>query len=808
MALAQDVRYTVRMLTQNPGFTIAAVLALALGIGANTAMFSVVDGVLLRPLPYERPDQLVQVRSAMPAKNLPEMPMAAGDYFDFATDNTVFQSFGAYSNAALSLSTNNADPERYVAAAVTRDFFAVFGAKPALGRFFEPREMEPGQDAVVVLSHGVWRDRFGSNPGILGQALILNGRSRLVVGVAPPGFEYPNLVKMWVPSALAGNNKTRRDLHSLFALGRLKPESTLEGAVTQFRSIAKRLGQAYPDMDADKDVSLKLMLDAQVGAARPALWTLLGAVGFVLAIACANVANLLLARGAARQHELAVRAALGAARWTLARQLLTESLVLAVLGGTLGLGIAYGLFLGLKTLAPATLPRLNEIALNERALLFTVLATLVTGFVFGLIPAWRLSSVDLHSTLKERARGTTSKGRLRQSLVVAQVAAALILLAGAGLLLRSFWELRQVDLGFNPEQLLTMRVNLMPTKYNNQNPLQIQFVRNVEAALATLPGVKQVGAATDLPLLGGPQYIMRFEGRPPVSVANAPLAAFVSATPNYFAAMGMRLKRGQLFTDADHTRGPLVCVVNEEMVRRYFANGEDPIGKRLEIGFSDPPNWRQIIGVVEDAKFGAIDQAARVQVFGSYFQQPGIIPGVAPPVSIAVRTAGDPAPLAQAIRRKVLEVDNAQPVYAIQTMTEVVSNNLSQKRFAMLLLGLFAGLALLLAAIGLAGVISYMVTQRTKEIGIRMALGASPGAVLRMIEGQTLRLVALGVGVGLIGAFAATQALSTMLYGVTARDPLTFATVSAALLLVALAAGLWPALRATRIDPVRALREE
>lgn len=807
MAFAQDVRYAARMLSQNPGFTIAAVLALALGIGANTAMFSVVDGVLLQPLPYERPDELVQARSAMPSKNLPEMPMAAGDYFDYAADNTVFSSFGAFVNAAVSLTTENGDPERYVAAGVTRDFFTVFGVKPAMGRFFEPQEMEPGKDGVVVLSHGVWRERFGASPSILGQTLRLNGRARTVIGIAPPGFEYPALARMWLPVALAGENKTRRDLHNLFAFGRLKPGESVSSAVAQFRTISKRLAKAYPEMDADKDVSLKLMLDAQVGAARPALWTLLGAVGFVLAIACANVANLLLARGAARQHELAVRTALGASRGVLAKQLLTESMVLATLGGILGLAVAYGLFSGLKLLAPPTLPRLDQIVLNERALLFTIGATLVTGLVFGLIPAWRLSRVDLHTTMKDRARGSTSRGRLRHSLVVVQVAAALVLLTGAGLLLRSFWELRQVDLGFNPENLLTMRLNLMPTKYNGQDALQVQFARNVEAAVAAIPGVKQVGIATDLPLLGGPQFIMRFEGRPPVSVANAPLAAFSSVTPNYFAAMGLRLKKGRLLQPTDHVNSPLVCVVNEEMLRRHFADGTDPIGKRLEIGFDDPPAWREIVGVIEDAKFNGVDQAPKANVYGSYLQRPGVLPA-APPISVAVRTVGDPAAMAQSVRRKILEVDNAQPVYAIQTMTEVVSNSLSQKRFAMLLLGLFAGLALMLASIGLAGVISYMVTQRTKEIGIRIALGASRSHVLRMIEGQTLRLVTIGVIVGLAGAIAATRTLSTMLYGISPRDPVTFAGVAAALMLVALLAGLWPALRATRIDPVTALREE
>jgi putative ABC transport system permease protein len=457
-------------------------------------------------------------------------------------------------------------------------------------------------------------------------------------------------------------------------------------------------------------------------------------------------------------------------------------------------------------MAPAGLPRLETIDLDLRTLAFTVSAALLTGLLFGLVPALRLSVVDLHGALKERMNAGTARGRMRQALVVAQIAFALVLLAGAGLLMRSFYELRNVDLGFNPEQLLTMRMSLLPTKYNGHDDLQVAFVRRLQQEVGGIAGVRSVGMATDLPLLGTMSFIMRFEGRPPVSVANAPVSPFATVTPSYFAAMGTRLKQGRIFDEHDGPGQPMVCIINETLAKKHFPN-EDPIGKRLEIGFSNPPNWRQIVGVVEDLRNDDIAKVPKPQVYGAYYQSPGVLPG-APPISIAVRTAGDPAALAQAIRRSILAVDSSQPVYAIQTMATVVSNNLSQKRFALLLMGLFAGIALLLAVIGLAGVISYMVAQRTREIGIRMALGAQPKQVLWMVESEALRMAAVGGVLGIVGALLLGQSLSTMLYGVSPRDPLTLGVVASALLLIAVAAAFVPAFRATRISPVVALREE
>ncbi len=805
MILAQ-IRHALRSLRKNPGFALAAIVALGAGIGANTAMFSVVDGILLRPLPYPHSEELVIVRSTIPGKSIDNMPHAAGDYFDFQQQNRVFARMSAYQNAGFGLATANAEPERYAGAAVLPDFFNVFQIQPALGRVFTPEESQPGKDGVVLLSYGLWQERFGGRANILGETVNLNGRTRTIVGVTPPGFAYPDIARLWVPSALEGENRTRRDLHNLIAVARLKPATSVTAAQTDLAGIAARLARAYPEFDSEKGVTVKPMLDAAVGSVKPALLVLLGAVGFVLAIACANVANLLLARGASRAQELAVRAALGAQRADLIRQLLVESLVLAFAGSFLGLAIAYALFRALKWLAPAGLPRLDTIALDWRTLAFTFAAALLTGLVFGLIPAIRLSAVDLHGSLKERLSAGTAKGRLRQALVVAQIAFALVLLAGAGLLMRSFYELQKLDLGFNPDNLLTLRLSLLPTKYNGHDDLQIALARRLEQQIGALPGVRSVGIATDLPLLGSPSFIMRVEGQPPVSVSAAAIASFATVTPGYFAAMGTRLKQGRAFDDHDQANTPLVCLINETLAKQHFGN-QNPLGKRLEVGFSEPPNWRVIVGVVEDLRNLDVAKAPNPQIYGAYAQQPGILP-MAPPISLAVRTAGDPALLATAVRQAVLSVDASQPVYAIQTMSTVVSNNLAQKRFALLLMALFAVIALVLAAIGLAGVISYMVAQRTREIGIRMALGAQPTQVLWMVESEALRMALAGGALGIAGALFLGRSLSTMLYGVSARDPLTLTAVAATLFLIALAAAFVPAFRATRINPVLALRED
>ena len=798
------LRHTLRQLRRNPGFTITATLALALGIGANAAMFSVVDGVLLRPLSYDKPEQLVNLRSSMNRGNLKEAPLSRGDFFDYVAQNQVFSAMAGFGPGNVGLTSPTADPERLAAAVITTRFFEVLHTKPALGRDFADDEFQPGRDGLVILSDGLWRDRFGADPRILGQSITLDGRPRQVIGVMPSGFGFPgSATRLWLPSALAGEERVRRDLLSVLAIARLKDGVTVETARAHMTTLARQLEKAHPEFNAEKGIIVQPTLEAAVGQLRPAFFVLLGAVGLVLLIACANVANLLLARGAARQTEFSIRAALGAGRGTLIRQLLGESLVLATAGGAAGLAVAYALFRWLTWLAPANLPRLDQIALNGRALFFIALVTLLTGFLFGLAPALRLSRVDLHATIKQRG----SRGTLRGALVVAQIAAALVLLIGAGLLMRTFVHLQDVDLGFNPENLLTLRVNPLGRKYGPNRELQVQFAHQLQEGLRTLPGVKSAGIATDLPLLGGPQFIMRFEGRPPVTVATAPIAAFATVTPDFFSTMGIKLVKGRFFAPTDIAGRPMVTIVNQSLARKYFPH-EDPIGKRLEVGFSTPPNWREIVGVVGDMKNADVDKPVNVQVYGAYDQQPGVFPGIAPALSITVRTQGDPALLANPARDKIFSIDKGQPVYAIQTYATVVATSVAQKRFALLLMALFAAIALVLAAIGLTGVMSYLVAQRTREIGIRMAVGAEPRQVLWMVEKQALALALTGVAIGLAGAFWFSRSLETMLFGVSPRDPLTFAAVALALTGIAAAAAYFPARRATRIDPVRALRQD
>lgn len=807
----QDLRYALRTLRQNPGFTVTAVIALALGIGANTAMFSVVDGVLLKPLPFEDPSKLVIVRELFPKRAAQAFSDAIavppGDYLDYYSEQKFFEKFAAYRNNPASLLMPGADPERHFGAAVTQEYFDVFRVKPILGRLFDAEEMLRGADAVVILSHGLWAERFGGDPNILNRKLNLNGRDRQVIGIMPPDFDQPAKTRLWVPVPITPEDRSNRQTHNLMPLARLKPDATIEQARAQLQSVLNRIGAEYPDFAKDKQVLVIPMAEDATGKIRPALLALLGAVGFVLAISCANVANLLLARGAARQQELAVRAAMGAERGRLVRQLLTESLALSFMGGLLGLILALGAFFSLKALAPSNLPRLDQVAIDGRALLFTMGAAILTGLLFGLLPALKLSRVDLHGTLKERARGSTVRNRLRSALVVGQVAAALILLTGAGLLMRSFYHLLQTDMGFDPAHLMTMRITPLPTKFGNSVPLQIQLGRDILAKVREVPGIRSAGFSTDLPLLGNPRFIMRFEGFPPVTVANSPVADVFSVSPEYFSTMGMRLKKGRFFTDSDDNRAPMACIVNEQLARTYFPN-QDPIGRRLEIGFDEPPRWRTIVGIVSDVKNIDLEKPSPVQVYSAYYQQPGLFPGAAPSLSIVVRAAGDPAIAAEPVRRAILAADNSQPVFSVQTMDKVVAANVAQRKFSLLLMAVFAAVALVLAIIGLSGVISYMVTQRTQEIGIRMALGAQVKDVIWLVQRHALKLVIAGVIVGTIGAIFVTRTLASILFGVNPYDPVTFIAVVVLLVAVAAAAVYFPARRATRIDPVIALRQE
>jgi putative ABC transport system permease protein len=786
--LFDHLKFAFRSLWSNPSYSIAAILALGIGIGLNTAMFSVVDGILLKPLPFREPERLVQVRERVTSRGDNPIPLAPGNFYDYR-DQAKTVELVAFRNSPFSLTSKDADPERYYGVEVTEGWFAFFGVKIVRGRDFGADDYKAGNQRGVIISHGLWRERFAGDPNIVGKEIQLNGLPQTVIGVAEEAFDYPGKARIWAPWAPQGNDRARRDFHQLIAFGRLKPGVPLERAQAEFAQMLAGMVARFPEFNATKQSVVTPLLDDFTGPVRPALYALLGAVGFVLAIACANVANLLLARGAARQQELSVRASLGASRGNLVGQLLTESFVLAALGGALGIALAYAAFGAFRVYAPKNLPRVDHVAMDSRVLLFA------------------LSKIDLHTSLKEKAKGSSGKTMFRNGLVVAQVAAAMILMTGAGLLIRSLYSLTKVDIGFEASHLITMRVTPLPAKYADREEKQIQLGRDIVAKLKTLPGLENAGVSTDLPLQGNPRFIMRIEGKPPVTVASAPLADYFTVSPSFFETMRIPLRQGRKFQDGDHANSPQVVLVNEEFARVHFG-GASPVGKRLEIGFSDPPAWREIVGVVANVKTQSLDKPTRVQVYGCYFQRPGIIPGVAPSISVIGRAKGEPEEMAQAMRRAILQVDNAQPVWNILTMQENVNMSLAKERFTLFLMAVFAGVAFLLAVIGLSGVMTYSVAQRTREIGIRMAVGARPVDVLLMIERQALVLVLTGVAIGALGSLAIARSISTLLYSTSPYDPATFVAMSLLFLFTALLSGLWPARRAAAIDPANTLRAD
>jgi putative ABC transport system permease protein len=796
-----DLRLSFRLLAKSPGFTAVAILTLALGIGATTAIFSVVNGILLRPLPYAAPEQLVNIWEASQKQNLPKAPLPPGNVYDLIADNRTFAALVAFTPAALNLAGDGVAPERLDGAAVTSGFTAVVRTSPVRGRFFAPEEFENGKDAVVILSHAFWQQRFGGRAEAVGQTLQLNGRTRTVVGIMPDGFTYPGKAAAWVPYAPDAQMKSRRDLRMLRVVGRLQEGVSLAAARADLQQLNRRIAAQFPDTNADWTIDVFPMLADAVAAVRQPLYVLIAAVGALLLIACANVANLLLVRAAARRQEIAVRISLGATRGRIIRQLLTESLLLFACGGAAGVLLAQWGLGALLALAPAGIPRLDQVGIDPTALLVTAGLTGLTGLVFGLIPAWQHSRTELGGTLRTGDRGSTGRrGLVRSGLVVVQVAAAVMLLIVAGLLIRSFDQIRRVNLGFEPGGVLTFRVDLPAAKYNSPDKTAA-FLAGLERELGALPGIEAVGAGTAVPLVGGPTYIMRFEGRPPVTPSNAPVARHRLVTPGYFPALGLQLLRGRAFTVADAPGSPRVCVVNQTLANKYFP-GEDPIGRRLEIGFSEPPAWREIVGVVADMKTDGPEAETPVQVFEPVHQF------MQNSFSLAVRTAGDPAALAPMLRAAVRKIDPAQPLHNLKPMTQLVSESLAQRTFSVVLLVVFAVVALALAVIGLYGVIAYGVAQRTREFGVRLALGAGARHILELVLREGVWLIGLGLLVGLGGAFAASRFIQSLLFGVGATDPLTFGAIAVLLATVALAACLIPARRATRVDPVVALRSE
>jgi putative ABC transport system permease protein len=804
--LLQDVRFGARVLAKHKGFTAVAVLTLALGIGMNTAIFSVVNAVLLRPLPYEDSHELVQIWGTQP--QLDTAPMSPANFLDWREQNRVFKHIAAYTAQNINLSGVD-DPERIRATRVSADLFELLRVRPALGRTFLAEEDQHGNHRVAILSHALWRRRFGASPTIVGQSLTLNDQSYVVVGVMPPEFTFPRATtEMWTPIAFSPGERGTRNTNYISVIARLKPGVTLEQARSEMEALARRQQEQYPESNAGIGVKVISYKEQVVGNTRPTLLLLLGAVGFVLLIACANVANLLLARAAGRRKEMAVRSALGASRHRIIRQLLTESVLLALAGGGLGLLLAHWGLKSLVALQPADIPRLAELSIDRGVLLFASALSLLTGMAFGLAPALQASKLDLNHALKEgdkAAGGGAGRQGLRSLLAVSEIALSLVLLIGAGLMIKSFWRLIQVDPGFNPENTLTMVISL-PTSRYAETARQVAFFQHAVERVSNLPGVDAAGVTTDIPLFGGNSTGFNVEGHPPYAPGRRPLVEFRSVSPGYFRAMGITLLRGRTFTEQDTGDAPGVVIINETLARRYFPD-EDPIGKRL--GFSGPTDWREVVGVARDTRNYGLDEEVKPEAYMPYTQSaPGYLAGSISGMILVVRTASDPQSMAAAVRREVQGLDKDQPIYNIKTMEQHLAESLAQRRFSMLLLTLFGVVAVLLAVVGLYGVMSYMVAQRTHEIGLRMALGAQAQDILRLAVRQGLVVILIGIGIGLAGALALTRVMAGLLYGVGATDPATFAAIALMLACVSLIACYIPARRATKVDPLIALRYE
>jgi len=806
----QDVRYGARMLVKGPGFTAIAVLTLALGIGANTAIFSIVNGVLLKPLPYPEPQKLLTVWGRFTGIGLPDdrNAISAPEFRDIQEFNHSFSEVAAMTNASFNIAGGR--PERIEGEQVSPSLFPMLGIRPALGRVFTPEEAQPGRDQELLLGYGLWVRRFGGDPSVIGRTLDVNGHSMAIVGVLPKGFDFPLKAEMWQPLAFSPDDLSpnNRGNHGYVVLGRVKPGLSIEQARLDMEAAGREVmarNPTYPYAKFNFTFLLVPLLEQTVGDVQAALWVLCGAVGFVLLIACVNIASLLLGRASAREREMAIRTALGARRGRIVRQLLTESLLLAGLGGLVGLILAPFALREIVQVGNVALPRMANVKIDGGVLLFTVAVSFLTGIIFGLFPAWQSARGTPYAELKEGGRTSSeggSSGRIRQVLVVCETALSVVLLVGAGLLMHSFLRVLGVDPGFHADRVLTMRVSLPDETYGK--PEQVSaFYREIVRRIDNLPGVQAAGATSALPLSGqGSSGTITIDTQAVSMDQRTPEADWRPVTPGYFKAIGITVLRGRGFTESDSETAAPVAIIDDTLADTFFPN-EDPVGKRLHLGGAGSKSpWRTIVGVVAHVHYRELEAPSRVQLYWPEVQRPFNT------MSLAIRTSVNPLSLAGAVRQEILAVDPNQPVYQIRSMEELRSDWLSQRFLALLLVGLFAALAVILAAVGIYGVMSYAVTRRTQEMGIRMALGAQPRDIMGMILSQGTALMGVGLGAGIVLAFGLTRLMSALLYGVTSTDPLAYLGGAILLAVVALLACYIPARRATRVDPIVALRYE
>jgi len=808
--LWQDLRFGVRMLSKSPNYTLIAVITLALGIGANTAIFSVVHTVLLRPLPFAEQERLVMLWKRDTTSSSPFVELALAEVRDWQRQSRSFSSIAVMPATVYGYGyvlTGRGEAVQLESARVSGSFFSMLGARPAYGRVFNESDDVVNGPKVVILSDRVWRERFNADPNIIGQSITLTEGAHTVVGVMPSKFEFPKGVDLWLPirTAMPARAAESRGSTFLLAVGRLKPEVTLTQAEAEMNTVIARIAAQHPETEAAGHRVVITPLAAYLfGDARPALWLLLAATGMLLLIATANIANLSLARATARRREFAVRAALGAGRFRLVRQLLSESLVLALCGGACGVLLANWLIKLLVRVAPADIPRIEEVGLNVTVLLFSLIVTLLTAILFGLVPALTASRLNLNQTLSEggnKMSGERAGLRTRSLLVIAEVALTVVLLAGATLILRSFVNLSRVNLGFDPANVLTMHLRAQGAKYNRQSLRE--FYRQLIERLEAKPGVVAASAVLIRPMEGHVGWDTPFalEGQSEAEARKNRVPNFEAVTPHYFRTFRIPIKAGREFSDQDANQSPPVAIISETMARTLFGPGVDPLGKRLKLDFGEAP-WLTIVGIAGDVRYREL-QDIRFDLYIPFEQWPMAFVN-----HFAVRTTTEPSAMLATVRREVAALDPAQAVTRVATMDQLVAANLAQPRFSAVLLNWLSGLALLLAAVGIYGVLAYSIARRTGEFGIRLALGAQAGDILKLVIGQGMRLVMIGAGIGLAASFALTRLIAKLLFGVGATDPLTFAAISLLLAGVAFVACYLPARRATRVDPLIALRHE